>query len=54
MMKLRSHLPGLLSLNGIVLISLSRNFFTGLLHLRIPSEKGPSDGQRSLLSDLLY
>ena len=31
MMKLRNHLPSLLSLNGIVLTSWSRNFFTDLI-----------------------
>ena len=30
MMKLQSHFPGLVSFNGIVLTSLSRNFFTDL------------------------
>ena len=63
MMKLPNHLfPGLLSLKGVVLPSLSRNFFTatnhglpaqsanlriGFLQLWLELEKAPSGGQSS-------
>ena len=38
-MKLRNHFPGLLSLNGIVLTSLSRNVFTDLKNASVDKPK---------------